>query len=309
MKLVLCHGLLGFDTLNFIPVKVQRLLYGQSSVNHVLGLSYWGRNLVRHLEQECSRINGQELDAFNEPRNVWIPRVPATACVEVRAAALHAWLDRKTSHLKEPTDVHLIAHSMGGLDSRYMLSKLQPLKMCRIASLTTLSTPHRGSSYIDWLMELGHLQHLTHDAVKDKLCNSVEQNKDWFAALESFLLSLPVLASDIRAFRQLSKAYASINFSQESLPDNSKVKYFSYGSSVPSAKNASFGQKLSWRIIRDREGENDGLVSVKSAKWDEYCGTLQCNHDDLVAIWPWRRTFDAQSFMSKHLERLRKLET
>ena len=39
--------------------------------------------------------------------------------------------------------VNLIAHSKGGVDSRYMISHLDMAE--HVASLTTLSTPHHGS--------------------------------------------------------------------------------------------------------------------------------------------------------------------
>lgn len=36
-------------------------------------------------------------------------------------------------------------------------------------------------------------------------------------------------------------------------------------------------------MISEKEGDNDGLVSVTSAKWGEYLGTLEnVNHLDLV---------------------------
>src|SRR5262249_5187529 len=38
--------------------------------------------------------------------------------------------------------VHVFAHSMGGLDARYMISRLGMAK--RVLSLTTIATPHRG---------------------------------------------------------------------------------------------------------------------------------------------------------------------
>ena len=43
--------------------------------------------------------------------------------------------------------VHLIGHSHGGLDGRYMISSLGFGD--RIASLTTITSPHRGSLIID----------------------------------------------------------------------------------------------------------------------------------------------------------------
>ena len=44
----------------------------------------------------------------------------------------------------------IIAHSMGGLDARYMISKLNMAN--RVAALLTVSTPHRGSPYADWCL-------------------------------------------------------------------------------------------------------------------------------------------------------------
>ena len=44
--------------------------------------------------------------------------------------------------------VHILAHSLGGLDSRYMISKLDMAE--RVLSLTTLGTPHRGTTFADW---------------------------------------------------------------------------------------------------------------------------------------------------------------
>lgn len=48
--------------------------------------------------------------------------------------------------------VNLIAHSKGGLDSKYMIKNLDMEKY--IASLTTLSTPHKGSKLADKLLTL-----------------------------------------------------------------------------------------------------------------------------------------------------------
>ena len=48
--------------------------------------------------------------------------------------------------------VNIIAHSKGGIDSRYLISKLNMDK--HIASLTTLSTPHHGSKLSSKLMSM-----------------------------------------------------------------------------------------------------------------------------------------------------------
>ena len=48
---------------------------------------------------------------------------------------------------------HLIAHSMGGLDSRFLITHLQPTSDNRILSLTTIGSPHRGSPIADLIVE------------------------------------------------------------------------------------------------------------------------------------------------------------
>lgn len=60
-------------------------------------------------------------------------------------------------------------------------------------------------------------------------------------------------------------------------PNSPDVLYLSYGAQFnPSWSNV---YRHSWGIIMDREGENDGLVSVESSKWGEYQATLQnVNH-------------------------------
>jgi triacylglycerol lipase len=70
--------------------------------------------------------------------------VPATASVAVRAEALA----RQVQALRAER-VNIIAHSMGGLDARYAISKLG--LSSRVASLITVGTPHRGTPIADLL--------------------------------------------------------------------------------------------------------------------------------------------------------------
>lgn len=50
--------------------------------------------------------------------------------------------------------VNIIAHSKGGLDCRYAISSLGMGD--KVASLTTIATPHHGSKTMDKLMRLPH---------------------------------------------------------------------------------------------------------------------------------------------------------
>src|SRR5271166_5787150 len=78
------------------------------------------------------------------------PQTPGTAGIEARASALAEQIDQAF-----PTGpIHVVAHSMGGLDTRCVLSNnLRGLATPgRVASLSTISTPHRGSPIADLLV-------------------------------------------------------------------------------------------------------------------------------------------------------------
>ncbi|RMG92283.1 MAG: alpha/beta hydrolase, partial [Zetaproteobacteria bacterium] len=72
---------------------------------------------------------------------VLVPRLAWAGTIEQRACQLAHQLASETGPL------HLIAHSMGGLDARAYITKLNGHQ--RVASLTTLATPHHGSEAAD----------------------------------------------------------------------------------------------------------------------------------------------------------------
>ncbi|KAM0791325.1 hypothetical protein ACM66B_005795 [Microbotryomycetes sp. NB124-2] len=117
LPIVLCHGLYGFD------------VRGPAFFR----LHYWG-DLLKILRGKI----GAE---------VFVTSVPGTGSIKHRAHALHHALSENTELRNQ--DLNLIAHSMGGLDSRYLLTKIRP-ETYRPQSLTTLSTPHRGSEFMAW---------------------------------------------------------------------------------------------------------------------------------------------------------------
>ncbi len=71
------------------------------------------------------------------------PRLPWAGSIEQRAASLAKQLQHEQGPL------HLLAHSMGGIDARYWLKYLGGAG--KTASLTTLLTPHRGSPAADYV--------------------------------------------------------------------------------------------------------------------------------------------------------------
>lgn len=68
-----------------------------------------------------------------------------TGSIESRANSLNNLLREKAKGL----DVNFLAHSMGGLDCRHLITHVKPTEY-RPASLLTVCTPHRGSPFMDW---------------------------------------------------------------------------------------------------------------------------------------------------------------
>lgn len=255
--IVLAHGLLGFSEL-----RVSALLPA---------IEYWHGIKQALAANRCAVITAS---------------VPPTGSIEERAAKLAADILAQTTTTTTPTQrpaVNIIAHSMGGLDARYMISCLKPHGV-RVASLVTIATPHRGSAFADYLVERGagpvHLPRLYGIMRRAGLGTS--------------------------AFGQLTTRYMRDEFNPR-VRDDAAVRYFSYGAAMeePSLLGAF---RLPYGIVGRAEGENDGLVSVQSSRWGQYCGTLMgVSHLDLInwsnrAAWTmreWmgmRRTFNAVAF-------------
>jgi triacylglycerol lipase len=202
------------------------------------GVHYW-RGIT-----EAMKANGMEVITAS---------VPATGSIEERALKLGKDIAAKA----DGKSVNIIAHSMGGLDARYMISRLQPDNV-EVLSLTTIATPHRGSTFADFVFdEIG------------------EANLPYFYKI----LKILGLGSS-GAFSQLTTKYMQEEFNPKT-PDDPKVRYFSYGASVRPTPWSSFRQ--SHRVIESMEGPNDGLVSVTSSRWGTYKGTLvDVSHLDLI---------------------------
>lgn len=152
--------------------------------------------------------------------------------------------------------VNLIAHSKGGLEARYVISKLEMGES--IASLSTISTPHNGSKTIDILYKLPEFLY----KIISKIVNL------WFRILGD------KSADFFNASRQLSSLYCS-KFNKE-VVDLDQVYYQSYACKMknPLSDILFFFPNL---IISIVEGENDGLVTVESAKWGEFRGIIKGN--------------------------------
>jgi triacylglycerol lipase len=200
------------------------------------------------------------------------PNVPATGGVAARAEVLRDLIRHWTD---EP--VNIIAHSMGGLDARYVISHLGMAD--RVASLTTIAAPHHGTAVADWF------------------CLNFRQRVPLLLTLEAFGIN-------VDGFRDCrTDACRAFN---ERTPDAAGVRYFSYTASVPSSRVSPLLRRA-WNILTPAEGPNDGLVSVRSGTWGEVLGTLHADHfaqtPDALFLRP-GENFDALGFYSRLIEDL-----
>lgn len=82
---------------------------------------------------------------------VYVPWLPPYAASEVRAAYLAQTIEQALAETGADK-VHLIAHSQGGLDARYVISERGLGYASRVASLVTISTPHQGTPLADFFL-------------------------------------------------------------------------------------------------------------------------------------------------------------
>jgi triacylglycerol lipase len=167
--------------------------------------------------------------------------------------------------------LNIIAHSKGGLDSRYAISRMGAGKYT--ASLTTICTPHRGCPSMRKLVE----------RIPQKAIYYVNKNYETlFTVLgdenPDFLGGLAGITDTV---------CAELN---EIMPDDPSVYYQSVGSKMKSSKGAIFPLSLGYSIIKEEEGENDGLVAVDSMAWGNFLGVVSpvgkqgISHGDMVDL-------------------------
>ncbi|KZV64141.1 alpha/beta-hydrolase [Peniophora sp. CONT] len=315
--IVLCHGLYGFD------------VRGPSAIP-ALRMHYWSdvRNILR-------KTVGADLI---------IGSVPGTGSIASRAAELDRFLQTRA----RGRGVNLLAHSMGGLDGRHLITHIRPREYAPL-SLTTVGTPHRGSPFMDWCQDYLGIGRIKDDAMPTKAppktaewdevedlppwptehdspsANSYSSgpSASWFSVpssssspslsdpqprsstKESSTASKSALASlslsslpgsltmlllgmfDSPAYGNLSTDYLEHVFNPRT-PDDPRIRYFSVGGRAPRLNvwHPLWLPKLVVDGWEEKERErapnnddlsgwgNDGLVTVRSARWGEYLGTL-----------------------------------
>lgn len=199
---------------------------------------------------------------------VHAPQVAPTGSVEARAEALAACV-RALGARK----VNLVAHSMGGLDARFAVSRLGLAD--RVASLTTIGTPHRGTPLADVGTAL----------IGERL---------------GLRRALSRLGADLSAFYALTtERTAALN---DALPDAPGVAYGSVVGAAPGRRQAQAVLVPTWLWLRQAAGANDGLVPASSQPWGEVLARIDADHFAQIG---WSRSFDAPAFYERLLGELR----
>ena len=152
--------------------------------------------------------------------------------------------------------VNLIAHSKGGLDAR----RAAACYGCqdKIASITTIATPHHGSQIVDRLMRLPKPLWKTAAFFVNHWIQLVgDRQPDFLALCEGFTTE------------------AAARFNRET-PDVPEIFYQSFACRLHHPFSDLHLSTASF-IVSLFEGDNDGLVAVESARWGERFRVLQSN--------------------------------
>ncbi|MCR5112223.1 MAG: triacylglycerol lipase [Ruminococcus sp.] len=147
--------------------------------------------------------------------------------------------------------VNIIAHSKGGLDSRYAISCLGMDKY--VATLTTMNTPHEGCDMVDYLLE----------KVPDGLKSFLENKYNTvFHKLGDTAPDFMAGVNDLSAINRKEQ--------NKKMPDSPNVSYRSYMTVMRESGSAGFPLNIGYLLIKKLNGANDGLVWEESAKHGDF---------------------------------------
>jgi len=203
--------------------------------------------IKRHLESKY--VNVKVLTTAVDP----------TDSIETRGEQLREQILKalgQTGHspfLNPDEETHIIAHSMGGLDSRYILSPDNEGNIAEfITSLTTIGTPHKGSP------------------IADLFYQPLDGDNVWEIPVRN---SLKLVGISTKGLRDLTtEAMGAFNAKYR---DNGSVKYFwaaGVGRSKGLVTSAPFlppHQYIRFKGESDDEKTSDGVVPLSSAKREE----------------------------------------
>ena len=242
-------------------------------------LNYWGRI------PEALKKNGATIFYGNQQSAASIAECGAELSARIQEVLKETGAEK----------VNIIAHSKGGLDSRYAIAMEGAAPY--VASLTTINTPHRGCKFADYLLtKIGKRE-------QDVLANTYN----------GVLRKLGDPAPNfLAAVNDLTES-ACKKFNEE-VKDSESVYYQSVGSKLNVAKGGRFPLNFSYHLVNYFDGPNDGLVGEDSFKWGRdyqlltVKGKRGISHGDMIDL---NREnfdeFDVREFYVQLVEKLKKM--
>ena len=216
-------------------------------------LNYWGR-IPRELERNGAVIYYGEHQSARQ------------VCYSAQELAERIrWITENTGAEK----VNIIAHSKGGLDCRWAMR--DPDIAGRVASLTTVNTPHRGCEFADYLL--------------NKISPEV-QVKVAGAYNKAARLAGDVSPDFIAAMWDLTASACQERNRELTMPKG--VYCQSVGSILKRAAHGRFPMKYTYQLVKEFDGPNDGLVGAASFPWGENYRLLEpkgrrgISHGDVI---------------------------
>lgn len=217
LPIVLAHGIARFDIL--AEILRTRLKLPE---NHFKDKFQYFKEIKPHLEAAGFEVSH--------------PNQDFAGSVDFRAEQLRDRVNEVIARTGADK-VHIIAHSMGGLDARHMIVDKGMAE--RVASLTTIGVPHLGTVLADQINNQGGF--FLREGLRPVI------NVDGFADLTT-------------------TACEQFNSRAEEQEATNSVFYQTFAAAEN--VNMIFAPLISsWLFLREHEGRNDGLVPFRSQQW------------------------------------------
>jgi triacylglycerol lipase len=265
--------------------------------------------------------------------DVTAPSLPPYDSSDQRAFALADVVDEVLARTRAEK-VHLIAHSQGGIDSRVLITDLGYAD--RVASVITISTPHRGSVVADVagaapdgvLNPAGRLLGWLLGALEDEPPTEAA----WLSGDDVDAEPDPRLADAITALSTATRvAFHESHLDPEGVAIFSVAGVTNLRSLAHEACDASVWERSdrvdvvdaalagAGLLLSGSDGglpwsptPNDGLVTVASARWGTFLGCIPADHfDEIGQVLDDGNLvsgFDHRRFYLRLLEHVRQLE-
>lgn len=206
----------------------------------------------------------------NGGADVYITSVNGMDSTEAKARAFKAQFLQILA-VSGKSKANIIGHSHGTLYTRYAISNLELAP--NVASYTSIAGPHRGSAIADLVMY----------GIPDSLKPLVAGSLDLIYSFVFGDTNPDTLGNgwDLTTSRMK-------NVFNPNTPDVPGLYYQSWAAKAKTAC-PSVVLEPTWLIMLGKEGANDGLVSVESAKWGNFRGVQDaawyspgCDHLNIV---------------------------